>query len=291
METKETIRQRRQARIRQLMDGEHKAALTSVDKPARQVLASPPSPAREQAEEPDPELLWKSQPNPWLGWRSGDAPADQGGSPPPVRSGGAQLLKELQLKILLSLLLLGSGWGIYQLDMPWAKTGQALITRMLTEEMDFSAAAAWYDRTFAGSPAFIPIFGGREEAAERAHTGVRSDTVAPVDAGIIIRGFTERSSGIEIAAAPSAEVRAVERGRVLIVSDESALGETVIIQHANRMLSVYGRLASSGIAPHDWVEAGEKIGTLQSAGGQAVLYFAVRDGEQYVDPAGVIPFD
>jgi len=241
-------------------------------------------------EEDDPERLWKSRPNPWLGWQV-SREEDGGDLPPPTRPGPGQWVKELQMKIAISLALLGCGWGLFQLDMPWARTGQSLVGDMLTVDMDFSAAAAWYDRTFAGSPAFIPIFGDREQAAERAQAGIRT-AAPPVAGGVIVRDFAALSSGVELAAEPGAEVRSIGAGRVLIVSDESGQGQTVIIQHAQQRMSVYGRLGMAEVEPGDWVESGEAIGRLQtSEDDRSVFYFAVRERERYVDPADVIAFD
>ena len=280
------------------MGGEDKPVGTPPERPVpvmvKEIVSTAPtvSKASEVKQEADPELLWKSQPNPWRGW-SGEMEDRGGGDAPPPRDGTGQLAKELRFKILLSLALFGCGFGLFQVDMPWAKSGQTVVVDMLTTDMDFSAAAAWYDRTFAGSPAFIPIFGERDQTAERAQAGIRSAAIAPVSAGVIVRDFADMGSGVEIAAVSGAEVRAIETGRILIISSDAAQGETVIIQHPNQRLSVYGRLDSVQTAQHDWVEAGSVIGRLKPAaeGGQSQLYFAVRDQDRYVDPADVIPFD
>lgn len=293
MDTRETVRERRQARIRALMSEappqvEPKAGRgVSPSEPGRQAVVDKPPQGRK---EDDPELLWKSRPNPWLGWQVGRE-EDGGELPPPARPGPGQWVKELQVKIVISLALLGCGWGLFQLDMPWARTGQSLVGDMLTVDMDFSAAAAWYDRTFAGSPAFIPIFGDREQAAERAQAGIRT-AASPVTGGVIVRDFATLSSGVELAAESGAEVRSIGAGRVLIVSDESGQGQTVIIQHAQQRMSVYGRLGMADVEPGDWVESGEAIGRLQTGeDDRSVFYFAVRERERYVDPADVIAFD
>lgn len=292
METKDTVRERRQMRIRELMN-EDKPAETTIARPVTHVFRESLPSAGDNRVEADPEMLWKSQPNPWMGWTGGVQASNGSETPPPNERRPGQLAKEFRLKLLLSLVLFGCGWGLFQLDMPWARSGQALVGTMLTADMDFSAAAAWYERTFAGSPAFIPIFGDREPTAERAQAGIRSAALAPVSTGVIVRNFAEMTSGVEIATVSGAEVRAIETGRVLILSSNSVQGETLILQHANQRLSVYGRLDRVHVAQHDWVEAGDVIGRLKPAadGGQSQLYFAVRDRDRYVNPADVITLD
>jgi stage IV sporulation protein FA len=44
---------------------------------------------------------------------------------------------------------------------------------------------------------------------------------------------------------------------------------------------------------NDWVEAGQQIGSLQTAvdGEQSFLHFAVKQNDRYMDPLDVIPID
>ena len=57
----------------------------------------------------------------------------------------------------------------------------------------------------------------------------------------------------------------------------------VVVEHADGLRATYGRLAGSGLSAGDRVAAGAVVG--RSSGG---LYFGLRRGELYVDPAPLI---
>ena len=92
--------------------------------------------------------------------------------------------------------------------------------------------------------------------------------------------------GIDIAAPPGAEIRAVERGRVLFADRLSGYGKMLIIDHGRRYYTVYGHLSKLDKAVGDGVERGERIAWVGSAtaSGQSRLYFEVRKDGKPVDP-------
>ncbi|XEC93176.1 peptidoglycan DD-metalloendopeptidase family protein [Paenibacillus tarimensis] len=291
MKMKDEIRRRRQERIKKLTGEQLKpdVPIAEVRKPERDMpLPSIPVSTREA----DPEQVWKQQSQRWHEWkgahRSGRETYDDSG-----RNNSGSMKREIQIKLLISVLLFGAIWGMFQLDTPWARSGQTIVADALSNEMNFEAVAAWYHDTFSGSPAFIPIFGPKEQSAERADGSAQLPVAVPVQNGTVIHTFAELLNGVEIAAAPGAAVSAVETGRVTVVSGGSGAGETILIQHANRRVTVYGKLGQSNVKVNDWVEAGEKIGSLIEAEGSdiALLFFAVKDNDKYIDPMDVVPLD
>lgn len=331
MEIKDAIRQRRQEKIRQIQAQMNRRGIQSpveAEQPSDTKLlagrteaeergrlhqpqsASPPpegeatrpihpEPASRQMElhDGDPEQMWKRRRKSWREWEqlpSGNIALAVEGERPPPRSSGPNLTllrKELLVKLLLSCLAFGAIWGMFHLDEPWAQEGQQFVRQALTEDMNFEAAAVWYESTFSGSPAFIPIFGDRHQQAEKVSGAVKEQVVAPVAEGSIVRSFAELLNGVEIAAADSEPVRAMQTGRVLLVSGDAS-GKTIVIQHGGKRLTIYSKLEESTVAQNDWVEAGDEIGRLQSAVGQghSLLFFSVKEDERYVDPADVVPF-
>ena len=120
--------------------------------------------------------------------------------------------------------------------------------------------------------------------------------VTPLTGGSVVRSFAETLSGVEIAGRSEESVSAVETGRVLLVTDDEKTGKTIVIQHADNRVTVYGRLGSVQAAVNDWVEAGQSIGKLSAAGTdtegeQSLLFFAVKEKGIYVNPADVVPLD
>jgi|CeladaMinimDraft_18_1061708.scaffolds.fasta_scaffold03490_1 stage IV sporulation protein FA len=249
--------------------------------------ADRPGRRTESRAERDPETEWKRRSREWLAASDESrAPGMFDGDEP--RRGG--LLRSLLARCAVSAALFLAVWGLFRLDEPWAAAPQRLIAQALTEDMDTRAAAEWYRRTFAGSPAFLPIFGQEED---RTEDGPGIPVVAPVASGEVVRPFAETLAGVEIAGESGAVVTAAETGRVTHVTGGEEEGYSVVIRHAGKRMTVYGRLGTVFVEPDDWVEAGDRIGALPETkdGSRSLLYFAVRVDGRYVDPADVVPLD
>lgn len=249
----------------------------------------------------DPEQLWKANPNPWesAGWRIAPLPSkyDRDG-----RSGGPKapppqfsfIARGLFIQTAISVALFIIVFGMFKLDVPIAKKGQEVVTAALTEEMDFGAAAQLYKDMFAGAPSFIPLFGSHADPETQVTEGaVELPIVAPLINGSVVRSFAETLSGVEIAGQPSQEVLTAETGRVINVTNDGETGQTVVIQHANNRVTLYGHLGKVAVAANDWLEAGTKLGELPAAqeGQQSLLFFAVKEKGKYVNPSDVVPLD
>jgi stage IV sporulation protein FA len=247
-----------------------------------------PAHHRESLAERDPETEWKRRTREWLAAANGESRAP--GMFDGERPGRGGFLRGLLARLVVSAALFLAVWGLFRLDEPWTAAPQRLIAQALTEDMDTRAAADWYRRTFAGSPAFLPIFGQGENKTE---AGPGIPVVAPVASGEVVRPFAETLAGIEIAVKSGTVVTAAETGRVTHVTGGEAEGYSVVIRHAGGRMTVYGRLGSVDVEPDDWVEAGDRIGALPETadGSRSLLYFAVRVDGRYVDPADVVPLD
>lgn len=296
------VKRRREERIRAILEANRTAADAAGGRSASiepdgvpvsggaavdRVPASRPERFRDDREERDPETEWKRRSREWLAAADpGRASGLSGGDEP--RRGG--MLRSLLGRTAAAAVLFGAVWGLFQVDEPWASAPQRLIAQALTEDMDTRAAAEWYRKTFAGSPAFIPIFG---QEKDRTNGGPGLPVVRPVMSGEVVRPFAETLAGIEIAGESGAVVTAAETGRVTHVTGGGDDGYSVVIRHAGRRMTVYGRLESVFVAPDDWVEAGDRIGVLPETedGSRSLLYFAVRIDGKYVDPADVVPLD
>lgn len=92
--------------------------------------------------------------------------------------------------------------------------------------------------------------------------------------------------GIDIAASAGAEVRAMDRGRVLAVDRMPGYGRMLVIDHGRGYHTVYGRLSELDKAKDDRVERGERIAWVGERGssGESRLYFEMRKNRKPVDP-------
>ncbi|CAM4129535.1 M23 family metallopeptidase [Paenibacillus alkaliterrae] len=251
----------------------------------------------------DPEVAWKTNPNPWASWDGENGIATRRSfvrelDPTRYRDPGKKrskhsFRKEFQWKLAIALLVFAAVWGMFRYDTEWTLKGQALVKQALTDEIDFAAAASWYKDTFAGAPSFIPIFQDEPQKAVGADGTVKLPIVSPLPESSLVRTFAEMLNGIELAGSSEQEVVAAETGRVLVLTEQDESGATIVIQHANQRVTVYGKLGDAKVKVNDWVEAGDPIGYLLKAQGTqpSLLYFAVKQNDQYIDPVGVIPFD
>jgi len=95
-----------------------------------------------------------------------------------------------------------------------------------------------------------------------------------------------QSNGLKIAAAPGSAVRAVFGGTVLFSQWFKGYGNLIVLDHGNRVFSLYGNLKAPAVAVGDRVATGQPIaGVGEGEGGQAgYLYFEVRNDNRPEDP-------
>ncbi|MDN4070955.1 M23 family metallopeptidase [Paenibacillus vini] len=299
MDVKSNVRKRREERIRQLTAGDlagagagHAPAADGMPGNTEVVRGDKQAPKplfSREVDEPDPELLWKRGQG---RWNDSDVPgAGDGGY-----SGGnkTSFWSMLFLRMIISALLFAALWGIERYEPAWSLPVRAFVAQSLTQEMDFAAAEAWYERTFGGPPSFIPIFKHNEEKGLKV--GTVTGFVTPIE-GTLASPFALNLKGVEIIPTGDSgggdQVKSVETGRILSVARDAITGMTVTVQHANGYVSVYGHLEQPSVAKGDWVEGGDVLGKIvaPSENEFPTLYFAMKKNDRYIDPADVIPFD
>jgi murein hydrolase activator len=117
----------------------------------------------------------------------------------------------------------------------------------------------------------------------------------PVDGTILYRfgrtvtpdNTTLRWNGIGIQTARGAPVKAISGGEVVVSENIGTYGLTVIVQHGAGDYSVYGSLASAGVAKGARVQKGQVIGTVGSSDPEMPphLHFEIRRSKgAAVDP-------
>lgn len=303
MQMKDGVKQRRQQKIKSLLERQSSSAQTEDIYSEPPVLYNHEYFFEDEMEELDPEAIWKTNPNPWASWGEDKGVTEKRsfvkGPVLPIKRDPRYdrnkhtFRKELQWKLAIALLIFAAVWALFRYDTGITLKGQALVKQALTNEIDFAATAAWYKETFAGSPSFIPIFQNKTKTAVGADGTVKLPIVSPLQGGSLVRTFAEMLNGIELAGKSEDQVVAAETGRVLLLTDQDEGSTTIVIQHANRRVTVYGMLGKTEVQVNDWVEAGDPIGNLLKAEGSqpSLLYFAVKQNDQYIDPVGVIPID
>lgn len=102
----------------------------------------------------------------------------------------------------------------------------------------------------------------------------------------------ERNDGINIAAAPGAEVHAAAAGTVSYCGNElRGYGNLVLIQHDDGYLTAYAHVGSISVVRGDRVAAGQVIATAGASGDVASpqLHFEIRRDKHAIDPKALLP--
>ena len=101
-------------------------------------------------------------------------------------------------------------------------------------------------------------------------------------------GTKTRRTGIEIAAAQGAAVRAVGAGRVLFAGWFRGYGQLVILDHGQGSVTVSGYLDEIAVEAGASLERGQAVGTVGETGSLSGpgLYFEIRHEGKPVDPQG-----
>jgi len=232
--------------------------------------------------ERDPEKLWKQSRNHW-----NDPSLEEHNGDDAEKRRVFSFFQHIKIQTILAVIVFVAMLVGSQYDHPVVTKSKNWIRSELSSSFDFVAVAVWYDNLFEGSPAFIPRFGNNSQLALANQSSV--DIVAPIEQGILLRSFADLLNGIEIVGAKQAEVHAIEKGRIILVPQ----GNSVIIQHANERMSIYTRLSEVNVESGDWVDAGTTIGRLSPIEEEdySVLFFSMKQGDQYIDPLEVITLD
>lgn len=92
--------------------------------------------------------------------------------------------------------------------------------------------------------------------------------------------------GVLVSARPGTPVHAVSHGRVAFAGWLRGFGLLMIIEHGDGYMSLYGHSETLFKDVGDWVDTGERIGTVGDSGGRETsgLYFEIRHLGTPVDP-------
>jgi stage IV sporulation protein FA len=279
MMTKRNVRERRQHRIRTLLQNNGGRVKESF-RGLREMRQPDVRPLPDMRDDRwlDPEYVWKQRQR----MLEGGGPED----PPTQRK-----IRSFVIRFAVSAVLFAAAWLLYQSDAPWAVRTQRAVSAAMETSFDFQAVEAWYERHFSGFPSFIPVWKGGPEPSEKVNADPSDAWRKPVE-GRVVQAFSEAVPGVVLEVPAEAEAVAIETGRVLFVGETSQTGLTVIIQHGGGLHTLYGRLASTDLEKDDWLEIGDPVGLPSASGGEGGrIYFAMKRGDTYLDPAAAFDFE
>lgn len=97
---------------------------------------------------------------------------------------------------------------------------------------------------------------------------------------------TGRHSGMDFGAPTGTPILAPARGRVILAEELIVTGWTIVIDHGMNLFTTYYHCEGLAVAPGDWVEPGDLIGTVGSTGFSTGphLHWTATIGNTPVDP-------
>ncbi|MDG5786845.1 M23 family metallopeptidase [Evansella sp. AB-P1] len=184
---------------------------------------------------------------------------------------------------------------IVQSQTPVLEGARGYVEKSFQEEFQFSTVANWYENAFGHPLALVPP---------------NLDTVAPGDiendinennyalpaTGTVRESFQQNGRGIYVETVSNERVEAVRSGVVRYVGEDEAneWGKVIIVRHYDDTEAWYGMLDDISVKVHDHVDSGDLLGRVTSHEENeevGIYYFALREGNRFVDPSEVISFD
>ncbi|MEH7236178.1 M23 family metallopeptidase [Bacillus sp. JJ1562] len=206
----------------------------------------------------------------------------------PGEGGHPLFRKEVFLfKILLSAILVLSIGIVFKNQSPTFENVRHFVSSTMETEFQFAAVTEWYKDTFGSPLALIPI----NQNKEKSDTRTPGKYALPA-AGKVTETFEANGQGIMVET-DSKVVEAMNAGNVTEVAVKGDLGKTVVIQHSDGSETWYGNLGSVDVKLYDYVETGQEVGKVQDPEGEnkGTYYFAIKQGETFIDPIQVIKFE
>lgn len=160
------------------------------------------------------------------------------------------------------------------------------VEKSMKQDFQFATVANWYEKKFGKPLALLPI----EEKTKKVQTD--PSNALPV-LGTIVESFEMNGQGVMIETIKAAKVEAMNEGIVRFAGLNDAHGKTVIIQHADQTETWYGNLDEIHVNLFDFIKKGTVIGTVSDGSDETkgAFYFAIKQGEDFVNPIQVIQFE
>jgi stage IV sporulation protein FA len=160
------------------------------------------------------------------------------------------------------------------------------FSRAFTEEFQFAAVNSWYQSNFGNPLSFLK--NDRNEGNDPVE--VNQDLAMPAS-GKIQQTFKDNGEGVKIETSIK-EIKSIKEGYVIDISKDQDTGLTAVIQHADNSYSTYGELEEVNVSLYEFIDKGSVIGSIKlNDKNKGVYFFAIKQGENYIDPNQVISFE
>ncbi len=185
-------------------------------------------------------------------------------------------------KGIFSVMLFFSIAIIWQNDADIFEKPKQWTSNVLTEEFPFASVYQWYKDSFGTPLAFTP---------SKESENIEEAALALPVSGNVIETFQANGKGIMIAPNETTSVSALREGVVIFSGKKSDTNKTVVVQHADNTTTTYGFLSSIDVHLYQVVNSNQRIGEFNPTEANEMVYFAIEQNNEYVDPVQVVEVD
>ncbi|QGQ47409.1 M23 family metallopeptidase [Metabacillus sediminilitoris] len=191
-------------------------------------------------------------------------------------------------KLLLSAVIVLVTAIAFKNGSPLFKEVRSAISYTFEEEFQFAAVSTWYRDKF-GEP--LALFEPKNEQSSESGSETQSAQLSVPASGKVLESFEDNGQGIMVETdLPSVE--AMNEGIIIEAGEKADTGLTIVLQHADGTKSWYGNLDKVDVALYDFVEKGKELGKIKLSENQkGTYYFAIKKGDDFIDPNQVIQFE
>ncbi|MGP7816834.1 peptidoglycan DD-metalloendopeptidase family protein [Niallia sp. 01092] len=164
------------------------------------------------------------------------------------------------------------------------------IRQAMNQEFNFAGVSKWYENQFGKPLAFLPSDMDGKSNNETNHL----QQYALSASGKILEDFKENGQRVAIETGSDTTVQAMNEGTVVFAGEKEGFGNTVVIQHSDKSESWYGNLKEIDVKIYDTLKQGDKVGVASSYehnDSLGLFYFAIKKGNDFIDPIQVIDFE
>jgi len=166
------------------------------------------------------------------------------------------------------------------------------VTKQMDKDFKFATVSNWYEDKFGKPLALLP-FSEDDQAGKK--TVVKDPNFSVPAMGKILENFEKNGQGIMIETEKGAAVQSINDGYVTFAGVKEGLGKTVIIQHPDDSTTWYGNLDEIKVNFYEYIEKRTVVGTVSASTGEdktkGKYYFAIKKGDEFIDPIQVIRFE
>lgn len=208
--------------------------------------------------------------------------------------GGHPLFKKevFFFKILASVLLFLVVAILFRNQSATFAPARDFVTSQMDKDFKFATVSNWYEDKFGKPLALLP-FSSEDQAGKKEVVQNQNFSVPAM--GKITENFEKNGQGIMIETGKGAAVQTINDGLVTFAGVKEGIGKTVIIQHSDESETWYGNLEDIKVKLYDYIDKRTVVGTVSASTNEdkskGQYYFAIKKGDDFIDPIQVIRFE